>query len=244
MSDAPRYAVYFVPPIDSTLYRLGSALVGYDAYTGAELAPPADADVPDDWPAVTAEPRRYGFHATLKAPFRLAAGSDETALRDAVLALAGEARPLPVIRPVVRSLDGFVAVVPAAPDAALAGLAADCVTRLDGFRAPLSAEDRARRAGALATARQRENLERWGYPWVLDDFRFHMTLTGRIADEHRRATVAGRMAALVARHHGDGPLAIDRLVLLRQAHPDARFRVIATAPLRATMPTTAQPATP
>ncbi|RAI44904.1 DUF1045 domain-containing protein [Rhodoplanes roseus] len=227
---APRYAIYFVPAPDTALFRLGSALVGYDCHDGTEVAPPAAAGLPPDWTDLTAEPRRYGFHATLKAPFRLAQGCDEAGLRDAVQRLSRDQPEIPVIRPVIRCIGSFVALVPREPVAALERLAADCVTRLDRFRAPLTAADRARRQASLTSDRLRANLECWGYPYVFDDFRFHMTLTGSLPEE-RRLAVAERMAALVAEHHGDVPLAIDRIVLLRQDEPEARFRVLAVAPL-------------
>jgi putative phosphonate metabolism protein len=240
VSGAPRYAIYFLPPPDSVLYRLGSALIGYDAYSGAELPPPPDADLPTDWAALTEEPRRYGFHATLKAPFRLAPGCDEAGLRDAVQRIAAEQPDIPSIPPVVRSIGGFVAIVPDVRVPALDRLAADCVTRLDRFRAPLTAAERARRLPSIANERERENLEQWGYPYVFGAYRFHMTLTGRLPDE-RRPAVVELMAALVARHHGDAALAIDRIVLLRQDAPDARLRVLATAPLCEPATAPAQP---
>ncbi|RAI34011.1 hypothetical protein CH338_21600, partial [Rhodoplanes elegans] len=142
---SPRWAIYFVPSADSPLFRLGSALLGYDCRSGDDLAPPSGVDLPADWAALVAPARRYGFHATLKAPFRLAPGCGEEGLVRAVDALAREPRAPVVIRPVVRALGDFVAVVPAVRDAALDRLAADCVTRLDAFRAPLSDADRARR---------------------------------------------------------------------------------------------------
>ncbi|MDC7786730.1 DUF1045 domain-containing protein [Rhodoplanes sp. TEM] len=227
---APRYAIYFVPAPTHPLHRLGSALLGYDCYDGTEPPPPTGAGLPEDWPALTEEPRRYGFHATLKAPFRLAQGGDETALREAVRRLAHAQPDIPRIRPVVRTIGSFVAVVPAERVPALDRLAADCVTRLDRFRAPLTAEDRRRRQGALTTERLRENFESWGYPWVFESFRFHMTLTGPLPAD-RRDGLADHLAGLVARHLGPGPLAIDRIALLKQPEPQARFRVIAAADL-------------
>lgn len=227
---APRYAIYFVPAPSHPLHRLGSALLGYDCYDGTEPSPPPAAGLPEDWPALTEEPRRYGFHATLKAPFRLGPDGDETALCEAVLRLAREQPEIPRIRPVVRTIGSFVAIVPAERVAALDRLAADCVTRLDRFRAPLTAEDRSRRQASLTTDRLRENFENWGYPWVFEAFRFHMTLTGPLPAD-RRAPLADHLAGLVARQLGGGPLAIDRIALLKQPEPQARFRVVAAADL-------------
>ena len=99
-------------------------------------------------------------------------------------------RPIPLIKPVVDSISGFIAVMPGKPSAELELLAADCTRDFDPFRAPLTPEDRERRNPSKLTPRQREGLERWGYPYVMEDFRFHMTLTGRLPDGRREPILA------------------------------------------------------
>src|SRR5262245_39742721 len=98
MTDA-RYAIYFVPPAGGALYRLGSSLLGYDCYNGAEL--PWPGDLPDDWAAMTEAPRRYGFHGTLVAPFRLRPREHEAGLVDAVANFVATPREVSTIDPVV-----------------------------------------------------------------------------------------------------------------------------------------------
>jgi hypothetical protein len=82
------------------------------------------------------------------------------------------------------------------------------------------------------TEGQIRNLERWGHPYVFDDFRFHMTLTGPIAADRRPAIVA-MLQARFNRINGNNALRIARLVLARQDAPSARFRVICQAELAA-----------
>jgi putative phosphonate metabolism protein len=231
MSD-PRYAIYFVPVPESLLYRLGSALIGYDVYTGKQLPFPDDLAVgPDEWLALTREPRSYGFHATLKAPFRLAPGRREDELAAQLKAFAGIARERVAVVPAVRQLGGFAALVPDAPCPPLDRLAADCVQAFEEFRAPLNADERRKRLAAPLTARSKENLERWGYPYVFDDFRFHMTLTGEIAPARHEKVLADlrrRFSAIEGK-----PLPVDRIALLRQPDRDIPFHLIASAPLSA-----------
>jgi Protein of unknown function (DUF1045) len=226
VSDA-RYAIYFIPSADGALYRLGSSLLGYDCYRGTDVAFPRG--LPDDWTELTAAPRRYGFHGTLVAPFRLAPDHDEWDLVHAVASFV-PAGDIAAIEPVVHALGRFIAIVPRARNAVLDRLAAECVTTFDRFRAPLSAADRARREMDLS-ARERVNLERWGYPYVFEDFRFHMTLTGPVADD-RRAGIVDLLAARLAQVHGSGVVPIDRIALLRQDGADQRFRVLHEAALR------------
>lgn len=225
MTGFPRYAIYFAAGRDSALTRFGAELLGYDAYTGDEVPFPREAlRVAPDWRNVTADPRKYGFHGTLKAPMALAPGRTETELAAVCAALAGKVRPIPVIRPVVDSISGFIAVIPAEPVGALQELAADCVREFDSFRPDLTAEDRARRKPDKLSERQRDYLDRWGYPYVMEEFRFHMTLTGRL-DAERRGPILEMLRARFATLQLDA-LAIDRIALFKQDDATARFRII------------------
>jgi putative phosphonate metabolism protein len=226
----PRYAIYYTSEPGSDFDRFGAELLGYDATTGEDLSFPAEVLQLADWRELTRDPRKYGFHATLKAPLALVPGKTEVQLLAACEAFARTPRPIPVITPVVGSISGFIAVVPAKPSAELERLAGECVSEFDAFRAPLTAEDRARRNPSMLTPRQREHLDRWGYPYVMQDFRFHMTLTGRLPPERHGAVLAmlkDRFSALDLK-----TLAIDRIALFRQDDADSRFRIVGTYVLR------------
>jgi putative phosphonate metabolism protein len=225
MANYPRYAIYYAPAPGSDLDRFGAQLLGYDAFGGGDLpfADGIEQTVPD-WRELTQDPRKYGFHATLKAPMPLASSTTEAELLAACESFANTPRTIPVIRPVVDSISGFITVVAAEPSNELERLAADCTRDFDSFRAPLTPEDRARRNPSRLTPRQRDYLERWGYPYVMEDFRFHLTLTGRLGTERRAAILPilqQRFAAL-----GITTLAIDRIALFRQDNADSRFRII------------------
>ncbi len=225
MTGFPRYAIYFAAGADSALSCFGAELLGYDAHTGNEpLFPDEARRAAADWGDITADPRKYGFHATLKAPMALAPGQTEADLFTACAAFAGKARATPVIRPIIDSISGFIAVIPAEPIRELEQLAADCVRDFDAFRAPLTADDRARRRPAKLSERQRDYLDRWGYPYVMEEFRFHMTLTGRL-DAERREPIVAMLRQRFAVLHLD-TLAIDRIALFRQNDAASRFHVV------------------
>lgn len=240
MANFPRYAIYFAAAPGSALDDFGKKLLGYDAYTGEEPAFPDDVTKTiADWRDLTIEPRTYGFHATLKAPLLLAPGQTEAALMAACDRFADTPRPIPVIEPVVDAISGFVALVPAEPSTELVRLASDCVREFDAFRAPLTDQERARRRPSSLTPRQREHLDLWGYPYVMDDFRFHMTLTGRLADGRREPVLTmlrNRFAT-----HGLKRLAIDGIAVFRQTDASSRFRVIHRWTFRAAAPARPSP---
>lgn len=231
MTDYPRYAIYFIPCADSLLYRFGAELLGYDSYRAVDCSMPESIiDRFSDWRDLTADPRKYGFHATLKAPFPLHNASNENELRDACRTFVETPRPAPQITPVVSALGDFIAVVPDSPSAALAQLATDCVIAFEPFRAPMTPGDRARRNPDRLTERQRQQLDAWGYPYVFDDFRFHLTLTGRLPAE-RRPDILDALRRGFAQL-ATKSLAIDRIALCRQTDKASRFTVLETFALR------------
>lgn len=225
MTDAPRYAIYYATAPGSALERFGAHLLGYDAFSGEALPFPNGMDsTVSGWREITRDPRKYGFHATLKAPMALAGGKTEAELLAACEAFARSPRAIPVIKPVVNEIGDFIAVAPSQRSAELEQLAADAVSALDSFRAALTPVDRARRNPERLTPRQRDYLDRWGYPYVMEEFRFHMTLTGRLPDERRAAVLAElrqRFATLEL-----AELAIDAIAVFRQPDAKSRFRIV------------------
>jgi putative phosphonate metabolism protein len=227
---AVRYAIYHCPEADSDLYRAASDWLGYDAVSGWEIVPDLPADIAEaEWRAATDAPRTYGFHATLKPPFRLAAGRTEGELRGALSDFARTYGAASLRSLAVAEIGGFLALLPEDDIAPLAALAGACVAEFDGFRAPPEpGEAEKRQAGGL-TPRQEEYLGRWGYPYVFEEFRFHMTLTGRLDD----ATRARFRTALEARLSGPAAAAqtIGSLCLFVQPSREARFEFRERFPL-------------
>lgn len=194
MDDVLRYALYLMP--EGTLGAFGDAWLGWDATRGVPL--PAPVEVSADWAAITAEPRRYGFHATVKPPFRLAEGRDAATLEAAVGAFCATVAPFDLAGLRLASIDGFLALVPEGETGALDALAARVVAELDGFRQLAGTEEIARRRAAGLSARQEAYLLRWGYPYVMEEFRAHFTLTGRL-EPARQAQVAAHLETRLAR---------------------------------------------
>ncbi|MDF2811099.1 MAG: phosphonate metabolism protein [Microvirga sp.] len=222
MTDRTRYALYFTPAQGSALERFGAAVLGYDCYTSEAVSHPELPGIsPAEVSGMTAEPRRYGFHATLKPPFALKVGQSVEALREAAAVFAASRTEVTVGRLKVSALGPFIALVPTAPPVELGLLAAECVATLDGFRAPLSEVDRRKRPGDGLSPRQQALQARWGYPYVLDEFRFHMTLTGGLPHDRRPVW----LEALVT-HADEFLLTLDAITLLIQPRPDSPFAVL------------------
>lgn len=184
-----------------------------------------------EWEQLTTEPRRYGFHATLKAPFRLLSAFSESQLIAKFSRFVDSGTSGPRFAASIQLLDGFAALVPSGTAPALDLLAARCVSHFDQFRRPLTKPEQSRRLEQGLTARQTAHLYRWGYPYVFEDFRFHMTLTGRLP-AGRVTAALGLLQDTFEQQSVPGDIAIETIALLRQDGTDASFRVIHEAALR------------
>lgn len=219
-----RYAIYFAPAKDSPWWDFGAHWLGRDEHDNTALPQPVVAGIPPAALAsITQEPQRYGFHATLKAPFRLAAGTDESGLITGLRTLAQTLKPVALGPLRVATLGHFVALVPHIASADLQALADACVTGLDHFRTPLLAADLQRRRIEQLDERETELLNLYGYPYVMERFRLHLSLTGPI-DKEVAQGVTQAVSAHIDRLNADTPLLLDRLCLFVEKSPGAPFQ--------------------
>lgn len=225
-----RYAIYFTPPAGERLTRLASNWLGRNAFTGSvrETAPVGGLDSAEI-ARHTAAPRRYGFHATLKAPFRLAEHRSEADLLRALMYFASSTDPVAIPRLRIERLGPFFALTPADPLPALDSLAAAVVREFDPLRRPLTDAEIERRNPEALDPRRLANLHRWGYPYVFEDFRFHMTLTGPV--EESEATRVRAALSEVFEPALAEPVEIGALALFVEPEAGAPFTVHSLHPL-------------
>lgn len=177
--NAYRYAIYYAPEASSAWWAAGSHWLGRCALTGRKLAQAVIEGVaPEHFHTYTQDPRRYGWHATLKAPFALASGESLSSLITGLRTIASQHSAFAMPRLQVSTDGGFLALRPTVHDPRIHSTADACVTGLQALTQPLTAEDLTRRRQKRLTTRQERYLQEWSYPWVLDEFKFHMSLTG------------------------------------------------------------------
>lgn len=228
-----RYALYFTPPADDPLTQTAAAWLGRDAFGARDLKIGETGTFPTDvFYELTADPRRYGFHATIKAPFSLADGHSEADLVEAFDRFCSAQPAFDIPSVVVDQLGPFFAIVPADIHKPLQDFAAAAVEDFEPFRAPLSDADVARRKPERLSEAQRNHLMRWGYPYVMDEFRFHMTLSGPV-ETHlapaMHALATDRFSSFTQR-----PLRISGLALFVEPDRGAPFTVLTWKPLAGT----------
>lgn len=222
MNTYTRYAIYYAPE-PGPLADFGANWLGWDAATGTERHPLHLPGLPLPATQITETPRKYGFHGTIKPPFRLAEGKTAEALHQEAAALARRLSPVTLEGLQLSRLGQFLALTPTGSATALASLAAHAVMELDAFRAPPSEAEIARRRPDRLNPTQRALLTRWGYPYVMEEFRFHMTLSGPLPDaacEATKAALTPVVAPLLPR-----PFEVRSLCLFAEAG-DGRFHIL------------------
>jgi putative phosphonate metabolism protein len=228
-----RYAIYFTPPSGDPLLKVAANWLGRNAFTGQPVRPPQIRDLAhEDFAQLTESARRYGFHATLKAPFHLAEGVEERELLSALMHFASSMQPVEIPKLQIACLDGFFALVPEEPVAKLNQLANDVVVAFDRFRAPPSEQEIKRRNPDKMTVSERRNLEQWGYPYVFEDFRFHMTLTAPVPEPNR-----GKIERILSEFLEpvlEESIEINNIALFTEAEPGSPFEVHSLHPLAGT----------
>lgn len=212
-----RVAVYWAPELDDPLHAAGSAWLGRDAETAARVIQPEIEGIDE----FTVDPRGYGLHATLKPPFRLATGYQQF-IADAA-GWAANVAPFDLPPLAVQDLKGFLALRESVPCPPLHAMADGAVAALDAHRAPPLPEELARRRKSGLSARQEGFLARWGYPYVMEDWFFHVTLTRRLSAEE-----ATRIRPLTEAHFAGIagiPRKIGAVCVFTQASPGLPFLI-------------------
>lgn len=184
-----RYGIYYTPE-PGALADFGAHWLGWDLVAGEHRAHPEIDGLPQPVSDMTGTPRKYGLHGTIKPPFFLADGQSPEALQKALAALCTTLAPVTLPSLTLSRLGSFLALKIDGDQTPLAALAARAVTELDSFRRPPSEAELERRRQANLSPAQETLLSQWGYPYVMDEFRFHITLTGRLGKDAEQARAA------------------------------------------------------
>jgi hypothetical protein len=234
-----RYALYLTPPPESNLWRFGCDVIGRDALTGdsCEGFAPEGHEL-EAWRGLTSDPRRYGFHATLKAPFRLRADLDLIDLMGTIAAFARTFSPFDAGELHLGAMatdDGraFVVLKPRPHSKVLRSLEEAAVRGLDAVRPPPTQEERLRRDISRLSPRQRYYLEAWGYPYVTDEFWPHFTLTNAVPDP---APLVESLKWEFSLRVSTREMRVDAVTLFGETAPGGEFNVVRRFPLGRSLP--------
>lgn len=228
-----RYALFFTPPRGSQLLRLAQTWLGRDAFADIDIElNPVGSLSPEAIFDFSSFPRLYGFHATLKAPFRLHEAATPDALHAATDGWAGTTASVTIPSLKLERLGKHFALMANEPSQELSALAESCVRHFEPFRAQLTDAEVARRKPAALTEKQRGYLHTFGYPYIFDEFRFHMTLTRAVRDKEVQQVETAlhqHFAPVIGK-----PLAIDGVGLFCQPDSHANFKIERYVPLTGT----------
>lgn len=230
-----RYAIYYTPASDSPLARFGASWLrrdhlGVDFTDHMEIVQLSDQRQFE----MTQTPRHYGFHATLKPPFRTHQGVGFEVIDEALQEFASHHKPFEVPALELSILDGFIALRPRQDSKKLLNFAAKCVRAFDQFRISPTDRERAKCFQLNLTDRQKQHFKDWGYPYVMEDFRFHMTLTDRLDVLEQESVLQGLSEKTTCVLNGK-PWMLDSVTLVKQSTSTSRFKDLKRYPLTATL---------
>jgi putative phosphonate metabolism protein len=211
MTEFRRYAIYYAPRAGA-FAQAAAEWLGWDVETAQPVAHPVLPGL--DWPVadLTRAPRKYGFHGTIRAPFRLAEGVTAAEVAQAVDDMARALPPVQLDGLALHRIKGFLALTPTGDESDLLRLGAEVVSRSDRLRAPLTEAEIAKRRPERLSPRQRQLLDIWGYPYVMEEFQFHLTLSDDLPEAVADAVapvLADWLAPVIPR-----PFVIDNLCLM------------------------------
>lgn len=217
-----RYAIYYAPAADDPLWAKTADWLGWDALSGKAVDGPLPGVAREALFARSVSARRYGFHATIKPPMSLRDGVDGAELQRALADFAATAQPVSMGKIKLALLDGFIALIPVVQSEELTSFAGEVVEAFEPYRAPLSPAERGRRLdGRQFSPRQIELIDRYGYPYVFEEFQLHMTLTDRLAEPERETYMRA-----ASQHFGalaEAEMVLDRLVLFHEPEAGGPF---------------------
>lgn len=220
-----RYGIYMIPEAEN-FAELGAAWLGWDVQKGCTVPYPQEADAA--LREATKVPRKYGFHGTIKPPFHLVEGATYDSLLSQAQTLCASLAPVDIEALSVRKSEFVLVLAPEGDLDQLANLAATVLQKLDHFRASTRASELVQHRKFTLTPLQETNLKNWGHPYVLDDFKFHITLSG-----HMPPKDLDQLEALANAHfaqHLERPLPVTSLTLVGEAG-DGRFHALHRLPL-------------
>lgn len=225
-----RYAIHFTPSPNDPLTAVAAAWLGRDVYSGESVDPPPATGLGmQEISYHTALPRRYGFHGLIKAPFRLSDEVSEAMLLRELMCFAGQQQPFELPPLEIARIGPVFTLIPSWPCERLGFLAASVVQTFDRYRAPLTDAEIDRADPDQLSAAQLTNLHRWGHPYVMEDFRFQMPLTGGVSQpDFARVEHAVRV---VFEPHLSRKLTFNNLALFVEDEPGAPFRVHSLHPM-------------
>ena len=228
-----RYAIYFAPPRGSALWNFGNSWLGRDVETGEELRRPAIIGLEDvDIDELTSSPSLYGFHATIKPPFRLSNPFDLGDLVKSLEEFAAARKSFECSLAGPSEIGNFIAFALSYTSAEMDSLASEAVEFFDIYRSPLTDEELRKRRSVSLTSRQEENLQNWGYPYVKEDFRFHMTLTNAVKTVALRSRLKEALSDAAQTAGVIGPTEISGLALYEQSGLGMPFKLLRRFPFQ------------
>lgn len=184
-----RFALYYAPQSATSLGSAATTWLGRDNTT-FDYEPLKPLELSSDrFKELTKAPYHYGFHGTLKPPFRLRKSVAEKQIFDELKSFCSERKSFTIASLEIGWIGGFLCLQPVKKIEPLDDLAADAVRQFDRFREEMNQDELEKRRNAGLSQVQDRLLLKWGYPYVMEEFRFHLTLSSKVNNPAERRAI-------------------------------------------------------
>jgi len=222
-----RYALSYVPEQGSPLADFGRSWLGRDIDTAEQHEQPEIEGISKArLQELTHWRRSDGLHGVLKPPFQLNEGSSFNGLMDTAHLFAKFLDKVEIPQLEVNIIGKFIALTPTIASRQLAGA---CVRVFEGYRQPIRIDMDQRYRHDKLTVYQKRMLKHWGYPYVMEEFRFFIPLTDRIEDDEERERVTAAITKL-SKPVIKQPLSIRELTVIGQISRQDPMRIVTRIP--------------
>ncbi len=226
-----RYAIYYAPETGSELDLFGKLWLGRNTESDIRFEQPQVRGFDKhELLSMTSSPRHYGFHGTLVPPFRLSANTSKDFLFEHARQLATRLSSFDIHGLMLKKIGRFIALVPTHQEE-IAKLASTCVRSFHPLRKQPSLLELERRRSKGLTPRQDQLLVRWGYPYVMEEFRFHMTLSNAIPNSDKLQKLVDGLTSLCA-PFSNANHPVRELCIFHQQDENSPFQLIDRIPFQ------------
>ena len=188
MKKYSRYAIYYAPPKESSLEEFGRYWFGWDPLNAKLINNKQRINYLNGFGIKNLKnidknvliAKKYGFHGTLIPPFKLNKNYSTNLLFKKTEDIAKKFKKFKFYKFKLKKMNNFYAFVQNKKNNNINKLSNRLVRELFKFRSPLTKKEIDRRNPSKLSKLQLNILYKWGYPYLMSEFNFHMTLASEV----------------------------------------------------------------
>ena len=188
MKKYSRYAIYYAPPKESSLEEFGRYWFGWDPLNAKLINNKQRINYLNRFGIKNLKnidknvliAKKYGFHGTLIPPFKLNKNYSTNKLFKKTDEIAKKFKKFKFYKFKLKKINNFYAFVQNKKNSNINKISNRLVKELFKFRSPLTKKEIDKRNPSKLSKLQLNILHKWGYPYLMSEFKFHMTIASEV----------------------------------------------------------------